>query len=54
MNEINIATFLDLLDSEDDSPLLEALRKLAEVEDPQALSEAKGPAPLGGWSGWKN
>jgi len=53
MNEqINITTFLELLNSDTENPLLEALRKLSEVGDPEAISEAKGPQPLGSWSGW--
>ncbi len=47
MNEqINITTFLELLNSDTENPLLEALRKLSEVGDPEAISEAKGPATL--------
>ena len=53
MNEqVNISTFLELLSSDSENPLMEALRKLTEVGDPEAISEAKGPQPLGSWSGW--
>lgn len=53
MNEqINISAYLEMLDSDSESPLLEALRKLTEVGDPEAITEAKGPKPLGSWGGW--
>jgi len=53
MNELNIATFFELLNSDSgDNVLLEALRKLTEVQDPEAITEAKAPQKLGGWGGW--
>ena len=54
MNEqINISTFLELLSSDEESPLLEALRKLSEVGDPESITEPQGLGSLGSWSGWR-
>ena len=54
MNEqINITSFNELLNSEyEDDQLMEALRQLAEISDPQSIADAKGPTPLGVWAGW--
>ena len=51
-DQVNISTFLELMSSDTENPLVEALRKLSEVGDPEAIGEAKGPQPLGSWSGW--
>ena len=53
MNEqINISAFLELLKSDKESPLLEALRKLSEVGEPESITEPQGLGQLGAWSGW--
>ena len=53
---LSIGKFWQAMQSaEESSPLLEALRKLSEITDPELVtSQVKkdGPSPLGSWGGW--
>lgn len=52
-SQIDMTKFHELLNEETaDSQLMMALKKLLEVSEPRSITEAKGPAPLGVWSGW--
>ena len=57
MNEqMNINTFHELLNSElDKGSLLDVLRGLTEIKDPEDFASMKGGGaqPLGAWSGWR-
>jgi hypothetical protein len=51
--QIDMTKFHELLNDETaESQLMLALRKLLEVSEPQSITEAKGPQPLGVWMGW--
>jgi hypothetical protein len=51
--QIDMTKFHELLNDETaESQLMTALRKLLEVSEPKSITEAKGPEPLGVWSGW--
>ncbi len=51
--QIDMTKFHELLNDETaESQLMVALRKLLEVSEPKSITEAKGPQPLGVWSGW--
>ncbi len=52
--QISISTFHDALSSKvKDDSLLNVLRKIREVKDPEAFSQIKnGPKPFGAWAGW--
>ncbi|MDX1614449.1 MAG: hypothetical protein R3300_09070 [Candidatus Promineifilaceae bacterium] len=41
--------------TEESNPLMEALRKLSEITDPETVTtqmKKDGPSPLGSWGGW--
>jgi len=51
--QIDMNTFNEMLKNESaTSPLMMALKKLMEIGEPKSITEAKGPKPLGVWSGW--
>ncbi|MFN2223759.1 MAG: hypothetical protein PVH65_17885 [Chloroflexota bacterium] len=51
--QIDMTKFHELLNDETaESQLMIALKKLIEVSEPKSITEAKGPQPLGVWSGW--
>ena len=51
--QIDMTKFHEMLnDGTADSQLMMALKKLLEVSEPKSITEAKGPQPLGVWSGW--
>lgn len=60
MKQVKISAFHEWLNSDsDDSGLLDALRALTELVNPQSIIEAKGNpgdgvfgGSEGGWSGW--
>lgn len=49
---MSIEEFSRLLSSEEESPLIEALRKLTEIEDPETVSDAHA-STLAAWGGWR-
>lgn len=52
--QIDMIKFHELLNDEAaESQLMLALKKLLEVSEPKSITEAKGPQPLGVWSGWR-
>ena len=51
--QMDMTKFHELLNAEvADSQLMFALKKLLEVKEPTSITKAKGPQPLGVWSGW--
>lgn len=51
--QIDMTKFYEMLsDEKADSQLMIALKNLLEVSEPKSITEAKGPQPLGVWSGW--
>ena len=51
--QINMDTFHEMLNDETaQSPLMMALKKLSEINEPKSITETKGLKPLGSWSGW--
>ena len=51
--QIDMTTFHELLKNDSpESSLMIAIKKLLEIGEPKSITEAKGPAPLGVWSGW--
>lgn len=51
--QISIAAFQDILGSEaQKDSLLNAIKKLTEVSEPNTITKAIGPQPLGAWGGW--
>jgi hypothetical protein len=51
--QIDMNTFNEMLKNESaENPLMIALKKLVEISEPKSITEAKGPQPLGVWSGW--
>jgi len=52
--QIDMTKFHGLLEGEvADSQLMFTLKKLLDVKEPKSITEAKGPQPLGVWSGWQ-
>jgi hypothetical protein len=51
--QIDMNAFSEMLKNETvENPLMLALKKLTEISEPKSITEAKGPQPLGVWSGW--